>query len=216
MGNLETVIVNTLGIAEAEVADDSLPRFARGSQRAIDPRARADFEEVACLLLYGASPTPDALAALQRSLRTQRAIPEPIVGLLRSLADAHPMDAVRSAVSALATHDRERHDDSPQATLRKGVRLIARMPTLVATFHALREGERPRRPRADLDPAADFLYQLFGYEPDDADRGALDADFILQADRGADASAFAARVVVGTGGDLHAAINEAMAAFGDK
>src|SRR5262249_60517388 len=84
------------------------------------------------------------------------------------------------------------------------------------TFHALREGERPRRPRADLDPAADFLYQLFGYEPDDADRGALDADFILQADRGADASAFAARVVAGTGGDLHAAITAAMAAFDDN
>jgi citrate synthase len=116
-------------------------------------------------------------------------------------------------VSALAAFDPDRHDGSLAATWRKGLRLIAQMPTLVAAFHVLREGGTPRAPRVDLDPAADFLYQLFGDEPPAESRRVLHADFILHADHGANASTFAARVVTGTGADLHAAITAAIATF---
>jgi len=116
-------------------------------------------------------------------------------------------------VSALATFDPDRDDSSPAATLRKGVRLIARVPTIVATFHTLRQSDRPRIPREDLDPASDFMYQLFGGRPTHETRDALHADFILHADHGANASAFATRLVTANGADVHAAVTAALAAF---
>jgi citrate synthase len=173
----------------------------------------SDFEQVAYLLLHGELPSPDELAELRHELRTHRRIPDEVIAILRGLVAAHPMDALRTAVSALATFDPDRHDSSPAATLRKGLRLIAQMPTIVATFHTLRQGDRPRMPREDLDPASDFMYQLFGGRPTQETRDALHADFILHADHGANASTFTARVVTGTGADVHAAVTAAIAAF---
>ncbi len=175
--------------------------------------AHAHFEEMVYLLLYGELPTPHALAELQQRLRTERELPKPIVQLLGGLTAAHPMDALRTAVSALGAHDPERHDPSFEAALRKGIRLIAQVPTMIATFHALRMGVRPRKPSRELDPASDFLRQLFGSLPDEETRAILHKDLILHADHGANASTFAARVVTSTGSDIHAAVTAALAAF---
>jgi len=175
--------------------------------------ARSHFEETAYLLLFGELPAAHELADFQRAVRAQRALPPAVIQLLGALASAHPMDALRTAVSALAAFDPDRHDASPGAALNKGIRLIAQLPTIVATFHRLRWGAVVHGPSPELDPAEDFLHQLFGRVPDADARAVLHQDLILHADHGANASTFAARVVTSTGADLHGAITAALAAF---
>lgn len=178
-----------------------------------DLATRATFEEVACLLLHGELPGPAALAAFTEEERVARALPPAVVEVVRQVAPAHPMDVLRTGVSALAAADPDRGDDGPQALARKGVRLMAQMPMLVAAHHRLRGGQQPLPPRPDLGYAAHFLYALTGAEPTERASRLLDRDFILHAEHGSNASAFAARVVAGTNADLHAAVTAAVAAL---
>ncbi|MDP6699469.1 MAG: citrate/2-methylcitrate synthase, partial [Candidatus Latescibacteria bacterium] len=94
------------------------------------------YEEVAYLLLYGDLPTAAELDAFNGELRAQRDLPGPVVDLLRAApSDAHPMDLVRTAVSALAFFDAETRDNSHDANVRKAMRLMARIPTAIAHGH---------------------------------------------------------------------------------
>ena len=178
-----------------------------------DLAARSTFEETAFLLLHGDLPSRARLEAFEAELRAARALPGEIVDLLRLVRRAHPMDALRTAVSALAAFDPEAADGSPEATLRKGVRLTSQLPTIVMAHHAIREGREPVEPSATLPHAANFLYMLGGEEPGEDAARLMDTDFILHAEHGSNASAFAARVVAGTQADLHGAVTAAVAAL---
>lgn len=173
----------------------------------------SNFEETAYLLIYGELPTSPQLDAFDARLKNSRAIPASVVDLIRSIKHAHPMDVLRTAISALACFDPERDDDSYGAILRKGDRLIAQMPTVVATHQAFRSGRKPIAPSKTLSHAANFLYMLNGKEPSKQVVRLLDKDLILHADHSSNASAFTARVVVSTHADLHSALTAAIAAF---
>ena len=96
----------------------------------------ARYEEVAYLLLYGDLPTAAELESFDKELRAQRDLPGPVLDLLRSAPmDAHPMDLVRSAVSALSFFDEETRDNGHEANVRKTVRLMAKIPTAIACGH---------------------------------------------------------------------------------
>src|SRR5204862_6025370 len=95
---------------------------------------------------------------------------------------------------------------SRDANLRKSERLTAKFPTIVAAHHRIRQGLEPLEPRDDLDHAANFLYMLQGTEPSEEAYKAMDLDFLLHAEHGANASAFAARVTASTLSDLHSSI----------
>lgn len=101
-------------------------------------------------------------------------------------------------------------DSSPAANLRKAERLTAQMPAIVAAHDRLRRGLEPLAPRADLGHAASFLYLLQGAPPSEAAAAAMDLDFLLHAEHGANASSFAARVTASTLSDLHAAVTSAI------
>jgi citrate synthase len=175
----------------------------------------SSFEETAFLLIHGDLPTEEQLEAFDRELRAARAIPEEIREVLGRLAGAHPVEAVRTGVSALAAFDPDRNDHSAGAAVRKGVRLIAQIPTLVADHHALRRGRDPAAPSPEGSHAAHVLSMLRGGHPaSDGEVRTMDRALILLAEHGSNASAFAARVVIGTRSDLHSAITAAIAAFG--
>ena len=171
------------------------------------------FEETAYLLLHGALPTRKELAAFDAELKRARPLPEPIVRIIDAVRTAHPMDVLRTAVSALAAFDPEVEDNSAAATVRKGTRLTAQMATVVLTHHALRHGRPAVQPSAELPHAANFLYMLHGRAPNAEEARLLDRDFILHAEHGANASAFTARVISGTRANLHAAVVGAIAAL---
>jgi citrate synthase len=175
-----------------------------------DLAERSTFEEVIYLLLYGRLPRRQELAALDEALRSSRALPPEVIDVIRLVQRAHPMDVLRTAVSALAAFDPDTEDNSEEATLRKAIRLTAQVPTIVAAHHRIRTGQTPVAPNPELNHAANFLYMLHGRAPSEEAAKALDVDFILHAEHGTNASAFAARVTVSTGADLHAAIVSAI------
>jgi citrate synthase len=176
-----------------------------------DLATRSSFEEVCYLLLHGTLPTREELDAFDRRLRRQRAIAPEVIDTIRLNQKAHPMDVLRTAVSSLATHDPDTDDMGQEANVRKSERLTAQVATVVAAHERIRNGKEPVAPRDDLPHAANFLYMLSGEEPGAEAVACMDLDFILHAEHGANASAFAGRVTASTEADLHGAIVSAIA-----
>jgi len=114
-------------------------------------------------------------------------------------------------VSGLAAFDPEVSDNSAEATVRKGIRLTAQAPTIVATHSRIRDGKDPVEPNDELNHAANFLYMLFGTMPEPEDARLMDKDFVLHADHGVNASSFGARVAASTLADLHGAVTTGIA-----
>ena len=171
-----------------------------------DLAEKSTFEEVIYLLLYGALPTVSQLQEFDGILRANRIIPDEVIQILALVKTSHPIDALRTGISALAAFDSDVNDNSEEATIRKAIRLTAMGPTLVATHHRLRQGLEPMAPNANLNHSGNFMYMLFGEEPDEETTNLLDVDFILHAEHGANASAFGARVAASTLSDLHSAV----------
>ncbi|MSP22248.1 MAG: citrate (Si)-synthase [Dehalococcoidia bacterium] len=171
------------------------------------------FEETAYLLLYGALPTSVQLEAFDVELRANRAIPDGVVAIIDSIKHAHPMEVLRTSISALGAFDPEVGDNSREATLRKGLRLSAQVATLVGTHQALRQGRAPTPPDPSLSHAANFLAMIFGAPPSERTARLMDKDLILHAEHGANASSFTARVVAGTEANVHASVTAAVAAL---
>lgn len=178
-----------------------------------DLAVHATFEEVAFLLLYGDLPTSTELAAFDARLKASRQLPTQVLDLVAAMATAHPMEVLRTAVSALGAFDPAGADSSRAALLAKGERLAAQVPMLVAAHHRIRSGKLPVSPSPNLSHAADFLKQLTGETPSAETARLIDTDFVLHAEHGSNASSFAARVVVGTEANLHAAVTAAIAAL---
>ena len=171
-----------------------------------DLAENSTFEETAYLLLNGSLPNQSELDQFNTDLINSRSIPPKIIDIIRSIKDAHPMDVLRTSVSALSTFDEDAADKSYEATMRKGIRLTSQVPTIVMAHNAIRNDKEPIEPSKSLSHAANFLYMLDGQTPSESSAKLMDKDFIVHADHGSNASAFAARVCAGTQADLHSAI----------
>jgi len=178
-----------------------------------DLAAHSTFEETAYLLMKGDLPATDELAAFEGALKGERHLPEPVIDIIRTVKDAHPMDVLRTAVSALAPFDRDNDDNSSEANLRKGIRLTSQVPMIVCAHEQIRNGRDPIEPDSGLGHAANFLYMLTGEKPSIEAAKLMDTDMVLHAEHGSNASAFTARVVTGTDATLHAAVTAAVAAL---
>jgi citrate synthase len=171
----------------------------------------ATFEEVIYLLWNGDLPTSSQLDQLKRQLGPEATLPGEVTRLLAQIpGTANPMDMLRTAVSALSLYDPDCGDMSLEANIRKAARLVARFPTIVTTFHRLRNGLNPIEPREDLSIAANFVYTLFGKEPDNVATRTMDVAFVLHADHELNASTFSARVTAATLSDMYSAIVSAI------
>jgi citrate synthase len=164
------------------------------------------FEEVCYLLWHRRLPTRAELGDLQSQLAASRALPEPIIRLMRSLPPVSGMDALRTVTSALAHYDADADDATPQGQYRKAVRLTAQVGTIVATWGRLQAGGGPIAPDPAMSHAASFLYMLTGERPNSTAIRALDVALILHADHELNASTFAARVAAATLTDMYSAI----------
>jgi len=178
-----------------------------------DLAENSTFEETCYLLMHGELPGRAELGAFSAEFTAARSLPAPIYDVIRSVKSAHPMDVLRTAVSALSAFDPEVGDNSREATLRKGIRLTSQVPMIVAAHEHLRNGREPVAPNPKLGHAANFLYMLKGVEPSADTAKLMDLDLILHAEHGSNASAFTARVVAGTEANLHAAMTAAVAAL---
>ncbi len=175
-----------------------------------DLAARSTFEEVAYLLWYGRLPTASQLSDLKSRFGTLRAVPDRLREQLdRMPAEAHPMDILRTAVSALALFEPD--ETRPGASSIGGAqRLTAVLPTILGEFHRRRKGLPPLEARPELSQAAYLLYAILNREPTELEARAVDVALILHADHELNASTFAARVTASTLSDLYSAVTSAI------
>ncbi|HKW45042.1 MAG TPA: citrate/2-methylcitrate synthase [Candidatus Eremiobacteraceae bacterium] len=176
-----------------------------------DLARHSTFEEVAYILWYGALPSKASLTGFCAALAAHRALPEEIVELLKSMPrGAVPMDVLRTAVSAIGLYDPECDDHSHPATLSKAMRLTAAFPSILAAHHRFSIGLPLLAPRSDLNSAANFLYMMFGVEPQPLAARVLDVSLVLHADHGMNASTFSALVTAATLSDIYSAVTSAV------
>ncbi len=180
-----------------------------------DLAKNASFEEVAYLLWNGEMPKQSQLDELNRQFREERPVHPDIIDHLRHHTpnDAVPMSALRTVISMLGLYDEEAEDDSPEANMRKSIRLTAKLPTLVAAFDRVRKGLQPVAPKQEGSIAFDFLYMLNGEEPGPAAEEIMDAALVLHAEHGLNASTFTARVIGSTLSDIYSSVTGAMGAL---
>jgi 2-methylcitrate synthase/citrate synthase II len=172
------------------------------------------FDEVAHLLLYGELPTAAEAQAFQARVAAGRRLPPPLKEFLGALPKwTLPLDALRTAVSALGHYDQNVADNDHYENLWKAERLLAQIPVAIADHHRLSKGLLPVAARQDLGQAANFLYMLREAEPTPEEVKALDVSLILYAEHEFNASTFAARVIVSTLADMHAGITGAIGAL---
>lgn len=171
----------------------------------------ATYEEVVYLLWNDKLPNAHELDLFKATLQAKRAIPEPLLNIMRSFPrDAQPMAVLRTAVSALGLLDSDADNVTLDAAREKALHLTAVMPTIVAAWERLRNGREPIAPRPGLSHAANFLYMLDGEEPNPDGVAAFDSYLVMLADHGFNASTFAARVTTSTGSDMYSAITSAI------
>jgi citrate synthase len=163
----------------------------------------ATFEETTWLLWHGGLPSIRQLEAFGVQLAAERPLAAATLALLKECAQVglDPMDALRIAAGTISITS-----DDPCA-------IVARFPTIIATFWRLRRGVEPIAPRDDLGHAANFLYMLTGEMPDPERVRGLETYLNTVVDHGLNASTFTARVITSTGSDLVSAIVGALGAL---
>jgi 2-methylcitrate synthase/citrate synthase II len=205
------VVADTTAVSKVMPESNSLTYRGYPVQ---DLAEQCRFEEVAYLLWHGELPTQDDLDAFVAAERAERAISPGLAALIAAFpGHAHPMDAIRTAVSFMGMEDAEAADVSEAATRRKAMRLLAKIPTAVAAAHRASKGLAPIAPDTSLGFAENFFHMVFGKVPAPEVVKAFDVSLTLYAEHGFNASTFTARTVVSTGADLHGAVTAAIAAL---
>ena len=165
------------------------------------------YEEVTYLLLFGELPTRAQLDEFTLQLAKERSLKFRIIDVLKQLPESgHPMDALTAAVAVMGMFYAEGdHVADPEFRRLCAVRLVAKLPTVVAAWHRIRRGDNPIEPRVDLGHAANFLYMLEGEEPDELAAKIMDVALVLHAEHSMNASTFTCRVTASTLADPYAA-----------
>lgn len=180
----------------------------------VDLARSSTFEEVSFLLLNDRLPTREELKVFQKTLVSEREIPEPVLDFMKGLPpSAHPMDVLQASVPLLGSYDPQLHDETRDANLKKATRLIAKLPTIVAAWDRIRKGLEPVPPHTELSHAGGFLYLLNGNVPDPETARDFDICLILHAEHSFNASTFAGREVASTHAHMYASIAAAIGAL---
>jgi len=172
---------------------------------------RVCYEEVVYLLLYNRLPTKDELENFRAQLVSEMKLPKEIIKSIKSAPPtSHPMEVLRTEVSHLSMYDQNHDDNSERACERRAVRLVAKVPTIVATLYRLRKNQKPVAPKQGLGLPENFLYMFRGVQGTKEENEAFARYMILHVDHGFNASTFAARVTASTNSDMYSAVTSAI------
>ena len=176
-----------------------------------DLAAHCSFLETTYLLIWGELPTPQQLRDFEHEVQMHRRVSFRVRDMMKCFpSDGHPMDALQSSAASLGLFYSRRAIDDPQYIYDAVVRLIAKIPTMVAAFQLIRKGQDPIQPRDDLAYSANFLYMLTEREPDPLASRVFDRCLILHAEHSLNASTFSARVTASTLTDPYAVVASAV------
>ncbi len=180
-----------------------------------DLASHCEFEEVAHLLIHGTLPTRPQLDAYKAKLKTLRGLPASVKSVLEQIpATAHPMDVMRTGVSALGCVTPESADHNEVAAKEIADKLIACLGSmLVYWYHFANSGKRIEIETNDDSIGGHFLHMLHGQAPSKLWEDSMHASLVLYAEHEFNASTFAGRVIAGTGSDMYSAITGAIGAL---
>ena len=180
-----------------------------------DLASHCEFEEVAHLLIHGTLPTHPQLDAYKAKLKTLRGLPASVKSVLEQIpATAHPMDVMRTGVSALGCVTPESADHNEVAAKEIADKLIACLGSmLVYWYHFANSGKRIEIETNDDSIGGHFLHMLHGQAPSKLWEDSMHASLVLYAEHEFNASTFAGRVIAGTGSDMYSAITGAIGAL---
>ncbi len=208
---LEGIIAGRSSICQVD--EESCELYYRGYS-ILDLAENSNFEEVAYLLLMGELPGKKDFEDFCQKLSAEREIsPKAKESLKDLLGDSDPMDVLKIGVGVLETMDPDTSSNSNDANLRKAIRLLSKIPTIITYHYSLSQGKEPIQPNPNLSLAANFLYMLKGKEPENYETEVLDKSLILYAEHELNASTFAARIIASTLSDMHSAIMAAIGAL---
>ena len=178
---------------------------------------RVCYEEVVHLFLYKRLPNQSELDVIRSSLFSEMKLPEQIIqSITNAPKSSHPMEILRTEISHLAEYDPNLKDDSESANKRRAINLIAKVPTLVATIHRVRNKQELVHPKKEYGFSENFLYMFRGKTVDEAEKESIERYMILHADHGLNASTFAARVTASTLSDMYSALTSAIGTLKGK
>ena len=172
---------------------------------------KCDFEEVAYLILNNELPNRTQLNKFKKSLEENRSISINLRKIIKYMPKkAHPMDVIRTVVSAMGLEDKEAKKNSPEANMRKAIRIFAKTPTAIAAFFRKRKNKKILPPKKGLNFSENFFYMCFGKIPSKEIIKAFDVSLILYAEHSFNVSTFTARTIASSLSDIHSAITGAI------
>jgi len=172
------------------------------------------FEEVAYLVLNGKLPNKTQLNKFKKLLEENRNITANLKEIVKHMPKkSHPMDVARTVVSVMGLEDKETNVNSPEANMRKAIRIFAKTPTAIAAFFRSRKGKNIIPPKKKLSFSQNFFHMCFGKVPHDKIVKAFDVSLILYAEHNFNVSTFTARTITSSLSDIHGAITGAIASL---
>ena len=172
------------------------------------------FEEVAYLILNGDLPNSIQLNKFRKEERANRDITINLREIIKHMPKkAHPMDVVRTVISVMGLEDKDTTDNSPEANMRKAMRILAKTPTAIAAFFRVRKGNKVIKPKKNLSFSENFFYMCFGKVPQKEIVKSFDVSLILYAEHSFNVSTFTARTITSSLSDMHGAITGAVASL---
>ena len=172
------------------------------------------FEEVAYLILNRDLPNSIQLKKFEKEEKNNRELSKNLYEIIKHMPKkSHPMDVARTAVSVMGLEDKETSNSSPDANMRKALRIFAKTPTALAAFYRIRKGQKIIKPKKDLSFAENFFYMCFGKVPQKEIVKAFDVSLILYAEHSFNVSTFTARTITSSLSDIHGAITGAIASL---
>ncbi|MDA9152891.1 bifunctional 2-methylcitrate synthase/citrate synthase [Candidatus Pelagibacter sp.] len=172
------------------------------------------FEEVAYLILNKDLPNSIQLKHFEKEEKNNRELSKNLYEIIKHMPKkSHPMDVARTAVSVMGLEDKETSDSSPEANMRKALRIFSKTPTALAAFYRIRSGKKIIRPKKELTFAENFFYMCFGKVPQKEIVKAFDVSLILYAEHSFNVSTFTARTITSSLSDIHGAITGAIASL---
>jgi len=172
------------------------------------------FEEAAYLILNKDLPNTIQLRKFEKEERSNRNITKNLTEIVKHMPKrSHPMDVARTCVSILGLEDKETTNNSPEANMRKTMRILAKTPTALAYFYRVRKGKKIIKPNPKLNFSENFFYMCFGKVPPKEIVKAFDVSLILYAEHSFNVSTFTARTITSSLSDIHGAITGAIASL---
>ncbi len=208
---LEGAVIDTSSVSKVNPDTNSLIYRGYPVQ---DLAENCQFEEVAYLMYKNELPNKAQLKEFESLERSYRDITKENLGVIKALPQkCHPMDSVRTGVSFLGCEDERVWDASPATNYDKAVRLLAKIPTMVAADYRFKKGLDFIPPKKDLSISENFFHMCFGQIPEKEVVKAFDVSLILYAEHSFNASTFTTRVVTSTESDIYSATTAGIGAL---